>query len=410
MPRTVRYNPALVAFFIVVAVVAFTHFLAPQIKEQSAINTFKKGLQTNKDFSNNLSLYRDLLQAIGAVKAQEVLVATMPIEARTHMIDHETGKFLYKTEGMTGLAKCKSYLTGACYHGFMTAMVTDHGLSDVGSLFGACAEGLAADQKLDCAHGLGHAFLQYVGYQNLPQALALCTQAFPHDRNMTLLCHNGVFMENNFGEFSVPPPDRWYRADDPMYPCYTKAIMGAGVHTACWFMQSQLTLNLSAYPQFSKDAGAPAHAQPDAYGDIAKVGAYCGTLSVAEDQSLCFHGIGLQIQRIAKNNLLTIRAQCGKLGVAHSKQCVWTAAQTAYYFGDRSPRSDTLHVCETEIGTEKDACYEALYAALVWSHYDHKDQVAACRDLPEETYRASCAAWMESPAALKAANYETIVD
>ena len=375
------YIPVIVICVGVIGVAFFSTY-----KEHRAENTFAEAVASKSSFSDQILAYQNLMKAVGASRAQEILVATFPDNSRTHMMDHQTGKFLYDTEGFTGIGDCKTYFAGGCYHGFISAAIADRGLSDFKEIVTNCKNDLSQEQVMQCAHGVGHGLLADVaGYTKLPDALALCQSLFTGDQKSTVNCYDGIFMENNFGEFSVPPSDRWYKASDPMYPCEISAVLDKpGAHTYCWGMQSQLTLHADAYPQFA--------------GDVKKVGAYCNTL-VGDDTFICFEGLARQLQLSYSTDPARIQSECAKLGGSETVMCVAQAAEAAYIYGNHS--AETLGVCTNETGADKDNCYEALYEGFAISYSATSTRLTACtRDLPEDTYKEKCTAWMNSPAAL----------
>jgi hypothetical protein len=336
---------------------------------------------TNPSFPDIIIAYRALMKNVGAPRAQDILVQIFPDNSRTHMIDHETGAFLYKTEGLSGIAQCKTYFAGGCYHGFISAVVAERGLGALAEIMGDCTSALSANQTLQCAHGVGHAMLADVaGYTQLPQALTLCQQAFAGDYKRTVNCYDGVFMENNFGAFSVPPPDRWYKASDPMYPCNIPEVLDKpGAHEYCWGMQSQATLRADAYPELE--------------GDIVKVGAYCHSLS-ADDADICLEGLARQIQLQYGSDPAAIHQKCALLG-GDAIVCDAHAAEATYIYGPQT--AGALSVCMNVPAAQKNACYQPLFEGIAISFSATTTRLNACaRDIPEDAYKIKCAAWINS--------------
>ena len=376
------------AVMLVVLVAAFgLPRLVSSLRAKVAIAAFHAEIAKNPpSFPGQIDAYHQLLQAVGPSEAQDILLSSMPNDSRTHMIQHEAGKYLYESEGLAGIGNCKNYFAGGCYHGFISAVIAQRGVADVKNIEGACERALSSDQQMQCAHGVGHGLLAEVaGYANLPQALDLCQQIFAGNDKKAVNCYDGVFMENNFGAFDVPPPGRWYKASDPMYPCKIPSVLDKpGAHDYCWGMQSQLTLHTDAYPQFG--------------GDIKKVETYCESFSTGNDRGFCFEGIARQIQLTNGNNIAGMRSMCAQMSSGNVSQCIWSAAEAAYIYGDHS--SDVLMICESETGTQKDTCYATLEQGIAISYSLTSNRITACeKDLPEAAYQKSCAAWMQSPAA-----------
>jgi|GEM_PF-1261364 hypothetical protein len=374
-----------VAIIIIIAAALSIPKIISSLRSEAAIAAWHTEITTaTPNFPNQIEAYHRLLQAVGPSEGQDILLSTMPNDSRTHMIQHEAGKYLYETQGLSGIGFCKNYFAGGCYHGFISAVIADRGIADVKNIVSACEQALSSDQQMQCAHGVGHGLLaEVVGYANLPKALDLCQQIFSNDHKKAVNCYDGVFMENNFGAFNVPPPGRFYNVSDPMYPCNIPSVLDKpGAHDYCWGMQSQLTLHKDAYPQFS--------------GDIKKVEAYCQGFPAGSDKQYCFEGIARQIQLVNGDDFAKIRAMCAQLNAADAPQCVWSAAEAAYIYGDHS--SAVLDVCESEMRTQKSACYDTLNQGIAISYSLTQNRVAACeKDIPEAAYQKSCAAWMQSP-------------
>ncbi len=390
----------LMHWLVLIGVLAAAFYLAPGYKEYAATEKFKKAIETHVYFKDQLRAFEALIGSIGPEKAQDILIQTMPSDARTHMIAHATGRNLYETRGASGIAGCKPYLAGACYHGFMIEMMRDRGLGAAKALVGACVEGLARENWTHCAHAVGHALMVFSGYENLPQALRLCQETFPDSMIDVDLCYNGVFMENSVGNVGneIPPEDsgRWYKKSDPMYPCNEKAIAEENGHVGCWFMQSQLTLNKGIYPRFE--------------GNITKVGDYCLALRDDMDMRICFNGISLYLAGNSRGNFTRVASECAKLDEAHQSPCRWIAAQASYYFGDHDASSPVLNVCKEESGAQKDSCYNVLKGAILWSYSDNALRVKACDGFPEEAYRSSCRTFFQNPKEVEKMESAVIID
>jgi hypothetical protein len=377
--RHAKLISALVLCICVVALIAFLHF------GQNAEKVFAAAIRADTSFPGQIDAYRTLMRGVGAAHAQDILLKSFPDNSRTHMLDHETGKFLFDTQGYAGIGECKIYFAGGCFHGFISEVIAQRGLGDINAIVAGCKAALSQDQVEQCAHGVGHGLLEDIaGYEHLPEALSLCQSIFEGNHKSTVNCYDGVFMENNFGAFSVPPPGRWYKADDPMYPCNEPDVLDKpGAHEYCWGMQSQLTLHAEAYPFLG--------------GDVAKVGAYCDSFS-GNDRALCFEGLARQLQLTYSGDTQKIHSQCAKLDADESIMCDAHAAEAAYIYGDRS--ATTTSTCIDVIEPLKSSCYEALYQGFAIAFSATSTRLTACdRDVPEEAFKVRCAQWMQSDAA-----------
>lgn len=117
--------------------------------------------------------------------------AAGPLE-RQHVAAHPVGELIYAAEGINGIAVCDSSFGFGCYHGFFARAIGEGGADRIAELDAAC---VAAYGPLGtgCQHGIGHGILEYVGYDRVNDALALCgktTESVP-----LLGCASGVFME-----------------------------------------------------------------------------------------------------------------------------------------------------------------------------------------------------------------------
>jgi hypothetical protein len=323
------------------------------------------------------------LNKLGPEITLEVLNQNLSQDAHTHQLTHFVGEYLYTHEGVSGITRCKAYLSGACYHGFMIALITEHSIHNLDDVFQECTRSLAHEQPRNCAHAAGHGFLAHVGYAHLPDALLLCKKTFTQKEDITE-CFNGIFMQNNFGAFSAPPAGRWYKQDDPMYPCNTATVLEAGAHDSCWLMQSQLTLQNDSYPQFEHD--------------VEKVGTYCAQFKTSIDRRLCLKGIGRQLQQITNNNPALIRAECSKIRDSlMARWCVYYAAQTAYYFGDREREAWSVNICSSEKPAHTHECELSILSGILWSYESKTEREAACTHLPIHFDRAECMIFIQNP-------------
>jgi len=348
--------------------------------EERAVRSFDAQMKASTSFPGQVSLYATLLKTVGPSRAQDELFAVMPSNPRTHMINHESGTFLYQTEGLTGIQQCKNYFNGGCYHGFVEAYLLDHGLGAMGILMAACRDGRTLAQSRECNHGLGHAFLAMAGYDKLPTAIHMCEETLASSTEAISDCFDGIFMENNFGGFNVPPLGRWYKASDPLYPCDDPRVASDKLaHDSCWFMQSQATLNVHMYPQFG--------------GDLTKASAYCATIPAGGDRITCVEGLYRQIQSIAGGDVAKAKTLCAQVDPNTVSACLSTIAESSYAFGDQSM---ALSICGN-LTSLKDECYQSLFERITSTAYWHKsEQLAACGNITDSTYRQKCTTYVEN--------------
>ena len=384
VPRTSLFTKIVLVLIVLVIAGVVLHFIS-QEREENIESTFRKEMQGQSSFIGQTKTYEDLLKAVGADKAQDILAATLPNDAQSHLVDHETGTFLYHTEGLAGINGCKDYFGDGCYHGFIAAMVLDRGLSDIRDLVNVCEQDLVSDQQNRCAHGIGHGILDNVGYTNLRSALGLCRSAFANNVNATKYCFDGIFMEGKLGSYAEPTTTAslYYRANDPMYPCNLPDVLAAGAHDRCWISQSQRTL--------SQDYGGLFD------GNIGKVTDYCAAMENSSDQFTCYMGIARQIALSSNNDLSVVRQMCAREGGTRAERCVWETMQVSYQFGDHAT---PLKVCEAEKDLAgKNGCYSEFYIDIALSYSKVPYRISVCQQISDTKYRGECVAWMATLAA-----------
>ncbi len=371
---TVARSPTTSAFFLCTAFLLLLAAVAVSIssRKSAAMHDFEATLQnTTLSFSDHAAHYRTLLETIGP-SAQDVLLAKLPATPRTHMLNHESGFYLFKTYGARGMTYCKNYFNGGCYHGFVEAALEEKGLGAIDEVVTACKGERSIEQARECTHGVGHAILIARGYAHLDQAAAECRETFSGSDTAIEDCDDGVFMENGFGGFSIPPEDRWFKKDDPLYPCTDPRIAGDSIaRKACLFLQTQGTLQVQKYPHLD--------------GNISSVVSLCTTLTDVLEQRYCYMGLARQVQARFVDNEHDIRTACGLFPLERIPRCLTHAAESAYAFGNRETG---VALC---LASEEPAFCFSLLNARINSTAEHteKGRRAACKALPAP-YVTSC--------------------
>ena len=351
-------------------------------REQNTLSDFKNRMNASHSVQSATATYRALLQEVGADTAQDMLSEVMPDDSFSHLIAHEAGRFLYEQKGPSGIAQCKLYFGAACFHGFVIDMMLEHGLGDVQQLNKTCESELTGDQQSRCAHGIGHGFLELLGYQNIGDALDRCKTTFQSSSSDTNFCFDGVFMEAKINGYNASSTEGMYDVHDPMYPCNETWVLQAGAHERCWITQSQRTLMDTFAPLFNRSIG--------------NVTAYCQRFPQGSDRDICFSGISRQILISAKDELGKIRMLCGEEGDMFSDMCVLDALKVSYQFGDHEALPS---VCASDTGDTQSVCYTTLFTSIALSYSDMDHRLAACRAISVAEQRASCIEWMGTPAA-----------
>lgn len=357
-----------------VAGVVFIGLLAFQTHR---IQALEQALATPNSFVAHQADYRALLRVAGAGRGQDILAYIAPPNTRSHALGHEAGYFLYEQDPARGFLRCKKYFNGSCTHGFLEKAIAEKGIASLRSIVDSCVGERTLYEARECAHGAGHALLVLATYQELPKALEGCERSFAENSRAVSDCFDGVFMENNYGGFNVPPPDRWYKPDDPLYPCTDLRVRAyPAAFDACWFMQSQSTLNAAMYPRFS--------------GDIEKVAAYCRNLD-AEERRVCFMGLARQIQSRESASAEAILASCRLLGENAVERCAADAAESAYAFG---AQREAVELCE-HAGAFQEECYQTLYERISTTAFDsYEERVTVCKAFANPAIGATCLSYI----------------
>lgn len=111
-----------------------------------------------------------------------------------HLASHVMGNVLYETEGIEGVVVCDNAFGFGCFHGLFSIALASEGVEAVNELDAACVDRFGV-LGTGCMHGIGHGILEYVGYDQIGQALDLCKQT---TQLVSILgCTSGVFMEHN---------------------------------------------------------------------------------------------------------------------------------------------------------------------------------------------------------------------
>lgn len=363
--------PYYIAFLALLVVTAAWALTARQTEERRVAAFAEQMQATQGNFLEQLSIYRAFIPSVNIERAQDALLSVLAPSVQAHAISHEAGFWLYETEGLRGLSKCKNYFNGGCVHGLVERYIEERGVPSTAEIIDACRNGRTFHEARECPHGAGHGFLLIAGYADLPRAVVLCREAFGEGEPVED-CFDGVFMENNLGAFARPPSDRWFKEDDPLYPCNDPHIAkDADAHRACWFIQSQTTLNPHMYPFIG--------------GDIEQAVRYCESVPDA-DRDLCFVGLARQFQsKFSRDTEGVIRA-CALFG-EHADTCMRDAAESAYAFGDYE---GGIALCMRSVSVQ-DACFRALFDRIASTAYTTRaERIAACADMPEARRVEEC--------------------
>jgi hypothetical protein len=197
---------------------------------------------------------------------------------------------------LKGVAICDSSFAMGCFHSFFGTAIKEHGISIVFKIDSDCAARLG-EGGLQCAHGLGHGILSYLGDEKLNEALDVCRKlTWKEPRGG---CSSGVIMEYNFHTMQDPvfQQARMFDAKNPYHPCTSVPDF---YEEACYFEQAQWFFNVSG----------------ESYKNI---GLLCEGIENEKNRIACFRGIGGILGPHVEFNTKEILAACKEMPNAASE-------------------------------------------------------------------------------------------
>jgi len=249
-----------------------------------------------------------------------------------HLSAHVMGELIYSALGVEGITVCDASFGFGCYHGFFGRAISEGGETRIKELDEAC---VAAYGELGtgCQHGIGHGVMEYVGYNRVNDALALCketTQLVP-----LLGCTSGVFMEYysplaGVGDGLVPSV-REFDETDPYQPCTT---VSAEFSDSCYYQLGQWLA-------------------PKTDGEATRIGDVCSSLS-EHNRAQCFLGAGGVITYMVEGDVTRARAVCASFGEAGDVAC--RAGVSWALYADPAYRASAPAACADENSARQAQC------------------------------------------------------
>lgn len=266
-----------------------THSIPP------AVAAFDWATASNRD----LNIAKVFLTArdVGVTGAMDSLermaTADSTLFTGGHVIAHALGRLAIANNknDPSVLSQCRPTFQAGCYHGVLEGYLASQSSVDAPASTRLC-NALETDRSrryeaLECAHGLGHGFLEALRY-NLTSALGAC-DAFGSGE-LRRECHDGVFMENTVHGLGMPSMNvgdsantasmhtmehgatasATFRASDPQFPCDSVASQ---YQPSCWGYQPLVIAKLVSYDYAKTLAGcaqAPASSLANCYAGIGK--------------------------------------------------------------------------------------------------------------------------------------------
>ncbi|QQG39625.1 MAG: hypothetical protein HYS81_04605 [Candidatus Aenigmatarchaeota archaeon] len=312
-------------------------------------------------------IYLQLIERVGPVEAQEQLFHSgLPFTGQTHLLNHVVGEYLYEKHGAQGLVYCKEYFLASCYHGFVIDAIGFKGIDGMDEIMAECNKyGLSVSAQ--CSHAMGHGFLAWNGYANIPDALKMCNEMTSRVEGFpSFNCRDGVFMENIWGIHAGAPSDeRWVKEGDNFYPCDDPRLSYADLD-GCWANQPSLIYQSNG-------------------GDIAAVGQECLKVENPAYQKICFNALARQIHPLTKGDPAAAFSMCGLLPSEWTDHCLSTIATSDFSVGGRAMSFD---ICSNV--KDKPQCYTGLFGAMSVYARTPQEYESFCAYVTEDSWKQAC--------------------
>lgn len=245
------------------------------------------------DPSYNKGYWRQEIKSKGSERAYAAFVEknSLQPEQRQHFFAHAMGEALFEELGIEGVVSCTDAFSFGCYHGFSTRAIASGGVEALMKLDAVCVKTFG--HLSGCKHGLGHGILEYVGYQKLERALAMCTSLVAQPTPL-MGCTSGVFMEYLSPLVDSDSKSRMIEYSNPYSPC---TDIPKQYRSSCYFELGQW---------FRQTPNTD-------------YGALCNALEEG-DAHYCFLGIGTDMTRGWKD-AETLIARCARFGALGELAC-----------------------------------------------------------------------------------------
>lgn len=255
----------------------------------------------------------------------------------SHSALHLFGEVLFEQVGAEGIATCDQEFNYGCFHGLVSAAIRATGLDAVAPLDASCAT-LGARGSTVCQHGIGHGILEYVGHDNLRDALDACGRTNQPDPLAG--CTGGVFMEYNVplrvtddGRYAVAPRPL-LDPSNPYAPCDT--LSSTPFEAGCY----------QELPQWWHQVYEE---------DYARFGSFCAALPDVGNRNACVNGIGKVIPSAAGYDVLKARTLCEAVGTGDVyRTCI---AQASWSFeSNTGSHEEAVELCASLPEDDRTLC------------------------------------------------------
>ncbi len=286
-----------------------------------------------------------LIDKLGAEKAYAQLKSQMQDKSlkTQHVAAHLFGDVLYEKKGFEGMSVCDGSFAYGCYHVFVARVLAEKGLQMIAKLDKICVKKYGP-RMLGCQHGIGHGILEYFGYkyENILDALKYCDQTTGNRSNPFLSCLTGVFMEHNMPVVTTDdiPVIDWRKFDpnDPYYPC----------PTIPYEFQKECYSQLGLWWNTVLNA------------DYQKIGQLCQGIKDSENQSICFHSLGIFGATMAAYDVSETIKKCSLM--PNEKSFLYCRSGAYQSFKSYQPKANEANnVCDGLNKVDREYCIRGKY-------------------------------------------------
>lgn len=242
-------------------------------------------------------------------------------EKGRHLSAHIMGEKIFESEGVSGIRFCDASFSFGCYHGFFGQVFARKGVESITELDAVCVHAFGP-LGTGCQHGIGHGVLEYVGYQHINEALALCEKT---TKSAPLLgCVSGVFMEYNMPLVGISnalvPENRQFTEATADAPCRG---IGSSHKKSCYFELGGWLANAL-------------------YDNDSRVATTCRSFA-PEWSALCFQGFGALVPQRVGYDVEESKRVCDAFGDEDGLNCRAGVAWAMYSVPEY--RENTVSAC-----------------------------------------------------------------
>ncbi len=357
--------------------------------QQTAVAPFNWATVSSRDL--NIAGVFLTARDVGVTRAMDSLerlaIGDSSFWSDGHMIAHGLGRFAIANNrhDPSVLSQCRPTFQAGCYHGVLEGYLSSLPRVDAGATSRLCTAlerpRASPYEALECAHGLGHGFLEALRY-DLTAALRACDEFTA--TKLRVECHDGVFMENTVHGLGMPsvnvgdkattehahamssaaPTLGVFRASDPRFPCDS---VSSQYQASCWLYQPLVIARFASY-------------------EYPKILAGCAT---APEASLanCYRGIGKQSMGWFSWNFQRVISMCGTAGT-HEADCLDGGVDLLVDFTLTPDRA--LVFCREAPESRRASCFTRVGARMSRIRAEPRDIERDCSRADGSAYVDAC--------------------